>query len=67
MSSDPVVTDTATGISFGRYHYASNDPYKYVDPNGGDAVVFYGGGISSNPFGHIAIAVTGNGVFSPGT
>jgi RHS repeat-associated protein len=34
LSIDPVVTDANTGGSFNRYAYASNSPYKYVDPDG---------------------------------
>ena len=31
---DPVVTDANTGGSFGRYHYANNNPYRFTDPTG---------------------------------
>jgi RHS repeat-associated protein len=34
LSIDPVTTDANTGGSFNRYAYASNSPYKYVDPDG---------------------------------
>ncbi len=34
LSTDPVVSDANTGGSFGRYHYANNNPYKFVDPDG---------------------------------
>jgi RHS repeat-associated protein len=34
LSIDPVTTDANTGGSFNRYVYASNGPYKYVDPDG---------------------------------
>lgn len=34
LSVDPVVTDANTGRSFGRYHYANNNPYKFTDPDG---------------------------------
>ncbi len=67
LSVDPIVTDANTGKGFGLYTYVDNNPYLKVDPDGKDAVILYGGGISSNPFGHIAIAVSGKGVFSPGT
>ena len=36
MSLDPVTTDANTGASFGRYHYANNNPYRYTDPDGRD-------------------------------
>ncbi len=34
LSVDPVVTDANTGKLFGRYHYAENNPYRYIDPTG---------------------------------
>jgi RHS repeat-associated protein len=34
MSVDPVVTNANTGKSFSRYEYASNNPYRYLDPEG---------------------------------
>jgi RHS repeat-associated protein len=37
LSVDPVTTDAATGKSFGRYHYAANNPYTKVDRDGRDA------------------------------
>jgi RHS repeat-associated protein len=67
LSIDPVLTDVNTGGSFNRYNYANNSPYKYVDPDGRETAILYGGGISSNPFGHIAVAFTGRGVYSYGT
>jgi RHS repeat-associated protein len=38
LSIDPVTTDTNTGSSFNRYAYANNSPYKYIDPDGRDAI-----------------------------
>jgi hypothetical protein len=38
LSIDPVTTDADTGASFNRYNYANNSPYKYVDPDGRNAV-----------------------------
>lgn len=38
LSIDPVTTDASTGNSFNRYSYAGNNPYKYVDPDGGSFV-----------------------------
>lgn len=34
LSEDTVLTDANTGKSFNRYVYASNNPYKYIDPDG---------------------------------
>jgi len=34
LSVDPVETDPNNGASFNRYKYASNNPYKFVDPDG---------------------------------
>ncbi|MDY7537168.1 RHS repeat-associated core domain-containing protein [Undibacterium sp. 5I1] len=34
LSEDPVLTDANTGTGFNRYVYASNNPYRYIDPNG---------------------------------
>jgi RHS repeat-associated protein len=39
LSIDPVTTDANTGGSFNRYAYANNSPYKYIDPDGRDAVI----------------------------
>jgi RHS repeat-associated protein len=39
LSIDPVVTDANTGTSFNRYVYASNSPYKYIDPDGRQSLV----------------------------
>jgi RHS repeat-associated protein len=38
LSIDPVTTDANTGSSFNRYTYANNSPYKFIDPDGRDAV-----------------------------
>jgi hypothetical protein len=34
LSIDPIITDLNTGLSFNRYVYADNSPYKYTDPDG---------------------------------
>jgi RHS repeat-associated protein len=39
LSIDPVTTDANSGASFNRYAYANNSPYKYIDPDGRDAVI----------------------------
>ncbi len=43
LSVDPVTTDVNTGSSFNRYNYANNSPYKFVDPDGRNAIVVGGG------------------------
>jgi uncharacterized protein RhaS with RHS repeats len=43
LSTDPVLTDANTGKSFNRYVYANNNPYKYIDPDGRDALTVEGG------------------------
>jgi RHS repeat-associated protein len=46
LSVDPVTTDGSTGSSFNRYAYGNNSPYKYVDPDGRNAIAvgIIGGG-----------------------
>ncbi len=34
MSVDPIFTDANTGSGFNLYEYASNNPYRYTDPDG---------------------------------
>ena len=34
LSTDQVLTDANTGSGFNRYDYASNNPYRYTDPDG---------------------------------
>lgn len=41
LSIDPVQTNPNTGASFNRYWYASNNPYKFKDPDGREVVAFY--------------------------
>ena len=49
------------------YVYVNNDPLNNVDYSGLDTVVIVGNAVSGNPFGHVAIATTGQGVYSYGT
>ncbi|WP_306524495.1 RHS repeat-associated core domain-containing protein [Dokdonella sp.] len=49
------------------YAYAASDPINRIDPDGLRILVLVGGPTNSNPFGHVAVAVTGSGVFSFGT
>jgi hypothetical protein len=44
-----------------------NDPLNRIDPTGLDTAVIVGGPVSGNPFGHVATAVTGQGVYSYAT
>jgi RHS repeat-associated protein len=45
LSIDPVAADSNTGGNFNRYWYADNNPYKFTDPDGRNAVTAIGGAI----------------------
>ena len=34
LSVDPMPVDPNSGQNFNRYYYVSNNPYKYIDPDG---------------------------------
>lgn len=34
LSEDPLPSDPVSGAMFGRYSYATNNPYRFVDPDG---------------------------------
>lgn len=40
LSVDPVVAKSDSLVGFGRYHYASLNPYRFVDPDGRNAFAF---------------------------
>ena len=63
MNRDPL--GEAGGINL--YGFVSNDPVNWVDPWGLETAVIVGGPTSGNPFGHVAISFTGQGVYSYGT
>jgi RHS repeat-associated protein len=64
MQPDPIGYSGGSNL----YAYVNNDPLNSTDPLGLDALVIVGGRRSDsyNVFGHIAIAVTGGGIFSFG-
>lgn len=61
LSNDPVSFYSARPISFNRYAYSGNNPYRYVDPNGKDFLQAY-----KNPATAMAVAGWGARVGSRG-
>ncbi len=49
------------------FQYVVDRPTRLVDPSGQDLAVILSGAVEDNPFGHVAVAITGFGVFSFGT
>ena len=49
------------------FSFVAADPLNHVDLTGLAVMVMVGGPTEGNPFGHVAVAVTGSGVYSFGT
>jgi RHS repeat-associated protein len=63
LEADPSGLNGGTNL----YTYAAGNPVRFGDPSGLETAVIIGGPTNGNPFGHAAVATTGNGVISFGT
>ena len=63
MSIDPVKFKARSPVSFNRYAYANNNPYKYVDPDGEFAQLISGviGGVIGGAVGGVSSFVSSGG------
>lgn len=63
MATDPKGFTADNLHSFNRYAYANNNPYKFVDPDGREALAF--GDLPENPVAGAGTAITAGIIASP--